>query len=228
MHLLVLRHVDPPAAGWNGHENLAQHDRARRRELVEVRVVVLARLFFRHADPPEHLVLLHARHDHLLFQIPPQIGHRHVFLLESGLELFVRFELVFLLDVVEDGLELLVAELVAELLASLHDEHLIDGVDHDLRRDFVERLAELLVALVAFQIDLLAALPQRRNLQLLEVGFREDLAVHLHQNLLDDLGPRDADRQGNGEERRKEDGSMGSLHKCPGTNILSPIEQLAQ
>ena len=63
-----------------------------------------------------------------------------------------------------------------------------------LRRDLVERLAQLRVARVALQIDLLAHLPQRRDLPLLEIGLGEDLAVHLDEDLLDDLGPRDGQR----------------------------------
>ena len=63
-----------------------------------------------------------------------------------------------------------------------------DDIDHDRRRDFVERLAQLRVARVALEIDLLAALPEHRDLALLEVGLREDFAVHLHENLLEDLG----------------------------------------
>ena len=81
--------------------------------------------------------------------------------LERGLKLLLGLELVFLLDVVDDALELLVAHLVAELLAALHDEHLVHGLDHDLRRHLVERLLQLLVAGVGLEVHLLALLPQR-------------------------------------------------------------------
>ena len=90
--------------------------------------------------------------------------------LERRLELLVGLDLVFLPDVVDDALELLVAQLVAELLAALHDEHLVDRVDHDLRRDLVERLAQLRVVRVALQIDLLPLLAQRGDLPLLEIA----------------------------------------------------------
>ena len=98
-----------------------------------------------------------------------------------------------------------VAQRVAELLAALHDEHLVDRVDHDLRRDLVERLAELGVVRVALQVDRLPLLAERGNLTLFEIGLGEDLAVHLHENLLDDLAARSAatasQDQGDGQQR---------------------------
>ena len=71
---------------------------------LDVRVVVLARLIVGHADLAEHLVLLHARHDHLPLEVLAQIGQRHVFLLERRLELLVGLDVVVLLDAVEDAL----------------------------------------------------------------------------------------------------------------------------
>ena len=61
-------------------------------------------------------------------EIPSQVRHRQAFLLQRRLELLFGLELVFLLDVVDDALELLVAQLVAQLLAALHDEHLVHAL----------------------------------------------------------------------------------------------------
>ena len=64
---------------------------------------------------------------------------------ERGLELLVVLEVLFLADVVEPALELLVAEVIALLLAALQEQQLVDRVDEELRRDLVERLLQLLV-----------------------------------------------------------------------------------
>ena len=85
----ILRHVDAFGIGRHRDKNLAQRDGRRRSELTQVGGVVRARFFFRHADLAEHFVLLDARDDHLLLEIPPQIGHCHALLLEGGLELLV-------------------------------------------------------------------------------------------------------------------------------------------
>ena len=75
-----------------------------------------------------------------------------------------------------------------------------------LRRDLVERLAELLRCSAALEIHLLTPLAQRHNLTLLEVGLREDLAVHLDENLLDDFGAHRA----TAGEREEADEQRGS------------------
>ena len=107
-------------------------------------------------------------------------------------------------------------ERVAELLAALHEQQLVDGVDHDLRRDLVERLPQLRVGRIALQIDLLARLPQRRDLALLELGLGEDLAVHLHEDLLDDLGaaPATARSARTSQRRCAERASDSWLNLC--------------
>ena len=112
------------------------------------------------------------------------------FLLERGVELLVGLELVLLADVLEHALELLVGHLVAELLAALEQQHLVDGVHQEVGRDFRDGLLQLLVG------HLLRALAQRRDLARLELGLGDDLAVHLDQDLLEDL-----DRAGRGRGR---------------------------
>ena len=66
----------------------------RRRELLQVRIVVGARFLFGHRHLVHDLVLLDALHDHLTFQISAQVGHRQTFLFERGLELLLVLELV--------------------------------------------------------------------------------------------------------------------------------------
>ena len=51
----------------------------------------------------------------------------------------------------------------------------------------LEHPAELGVGRVALRIELLAHLAKRLHLPLLEIGLGEDLAVHFHEDLLDDL-----------------------------------------
>ena len=82
-------------------------------------------------------------------------------------------------------------ELVAELLAALHHQHFVDGADQQAGRDFVERFAQLGAALVGRQVDGLAFLAQRLHLPGFKIALGQDLAIHLHEHLLDDLGARD-------------------------------------
>ena len=155
-----------------------------------MRLVVLLRLVVGDADFPQHFVLLYTLKDHRALEIPAQVGHRHALGLERGQKLLVVLDLVFLADVVDDLLELLFAQLVAKLFPALDDDHFVDRLDHDLRRDFVERLAQLLVRGIALEVELLAFLPQRRHLALFEIALGEDFAVHLHEDLLDDFRAR--------------------------------------
>ena len=174
-----------------------------------------------HGDASQHLVLLDALHEHLPLEISPEIRHRHVFLLERGLELLLGLDLVVLLDVRENALELLLAQLVPELLPSLHHEHFIDDGHDEIRCHLVEHLAELRIGRIALQIDLLAELlPKGGDLTRLEVAFRENLAVYLHQNLLDHFGP--GHREGAGEQQeRNERASEVVDHGC--VTLSKPI-----
>ena len=83
------------------------------------------------------------------------------------------------------ALELLVAQLVAEFRAPLHQQQLVDGVDDELRRDLRRAPSS---APRRFRAHRRCAGAERRDLALFELGLREDLAVHLHEDLLDDLG----------------------------------------
>ena len=164
--------------------DLAQRDLRHRAEFVLVRVVVGLELGVGDLQLLHDLGLLHLLHEHRPLELPAQVGHRHAFLLERGLQLLVGFDLVFLLDVLDDAVEALGAHRVAELLAALHHQHLVDGVDDHGRRDFGERLLQRRVA-VGTQVRVLLA--ERRDLARFEIGLGDDLAVHLHQHLLDDV-----------------------------------------
>ena len=65
------------------------------------------------------------------------------------------------------------------------------------------------VVAVAFQIDLLTHLPERGDLALLEIGLGEDLAVHLDEDLLDDLGAGATARERTGNDAER--GRRGEL-----------------
>jgi hypothetical protein len=73
---------------------------------------------------------------------------------------------------------------VAELLAALDHQHLVDGVDDDGGRHFGKGCPQRGVA-IGPQVGILLA--QRRDLARFELGLGDDLAVHLHQDLLDDV-----------------------------------------
>ena len=75
-------------------------------------------------------------------------------------------------------------------MPALHQQHLVDDVHQQLRRDIVEHLPQLRVGGIALGIDLLAHLAKGRNLPGFEVGLGEDLAVDFDEHLLDDFGVR--------------------------------------
>ena len=107
-----------------------------------VGLVVGLHLVVGDADLAHHLGLLDAVDEHLLLELPAQVEHRHAFLLQRRLELLLGLDLVFLADVLEDALELLVAHRVAELLAALDEQQLVDGVDDHRRRDLGQQLGQ--------------------------------------------------------------------------------------
>ena len=180
---LVRRHRD---------QDLAQHHRRRRRELGLVRLEVRLGLGLGHRDPPDHLLALHLLDDHRLLEALAQVGHRQVLALERRLELLLGLDLVLLLDVVEDALELLVGQLVAEFLAALQQQELVDGVHDQLRRDVRPAPSSSSASVIALRVDPLP-LPDHGALPRLEVGLGDDVAVHLHQDALDDLRRRRPD-----------------------------------
>ncbi len=161
-----------------------------------------ARLLLRDADALEHVLLLHLLDHHLLLEHLPQAVERHAFLRERRLELLVGVEVVLLADVLDDAVELIVAHLQPELAPALHHQHLVDGVDDHARRDLAEHRRERLVAAQRIRVEIGPGLPQGGHLQLLEVGHRDDLAVHLDEHLLDD----DLRPGGGGAQQRENDG----------------------
>ena len=128
----------------------------------------------------------------------------------SAAELLVRFDLVVLLDVVEDAVELVVAHLVAEFAPALDEEHFVDGVDQQLGCHVVEHPAQL--GVVGLGIDDVPGLAEGGDLAVLEVGLGEDLAVHLHDDLLDDFAAKDGARgEAEGEDQCR-DGGISVFH----------------
>ena len=178
----------PSGSAGGADEDLAQRDRGRRRELRQMRVVIGARFLFGHRHLVHDLVLLDPLPDHLRSQIPAQIGQRQPSCLSAASKCFLVLELVLGPDVLEDGRELRVAEGVAELLAALHDEHLVHASTRMAGVISIEHLSKLRVVRVALQIDLLTLhVAEPGDLPIFEVGFREDLAVHFDEDLLDDF-----------------------------------------
>ena len=200
--------ADVDAAGLRGNvdEDLAQRHRRRLGEFFRVPGVILPRFFFGDRELRSHFLALDLLDEHLALQLLPQVVHRHAFLREGGLELRLVGESLLLADVGDDRLELIVAELEAELLAALQEQQLVDRVHEELRRELGERLLERLVVLQRFGINLLSlhALPEGRHLPRLELGLRDDLAVHLHEHLLDDLRAHRHDHGGRKYDRRRE------------------------
>ena len=190
------------------HEDLANGDRARRRELLGVLGVVLPRFFLGDADLVHHLALRHARDQHLPLERLPQVGHRHAFLLERRLKCLVCLELVFLADVRDDLVEFLVGQLLPELASSLRHQQLVDRVDDQIGRDLVDRLLQrgVVGGLDAFR-------PQHLDLTMLELGFRDDVAVHLHEDLLDDLGRGVRDTEGQRQRGDESGRTEKSMHR---------------
>ena len=65
-------------------------------------------------------------------------------------------------------------------------QQLVDGVDQQLRRDLGDRLLQFLVVLERIRRDF--AIAERGNLPFFELALGDDVAVHLDQNLLQNLG----------------------------------------
>ncbi len=115
----------------------------------------------------------------------------------ARLELLFAVDVVRLLDVVDDALELLVAEREAELPSALDQQEFIDGVENELRGYFDDRLSEFRA--LGSDVRELRPRSQHGDLTLLEFGLRQDVAVHVDEYLLDDLCP-DGDRGDDGGE----------------------------
>ena len=74
---------------------------------------------------------------------------------------------------------------VAELAATLDEQQLVDGRQDEVRRDFGDRLPQLRAR--RRYVAELGAVAQLGHLPLLELGLGDDLAVDLHEHLLEDL-----------------------------------------
>ncbi len=180
-----------------------------------MRIVIGTRLFLGHRDLVDDLVLLNALPDHLLLQVFPEIVERQPFLFQRRLELRFVLELVLRANIVEHLLELRVAKRVAQLLPALDDEHLVHRFDQRNRRDLVERFPKLYVVWIVLEIDPLPLrFAQPRDLPVFEIGLREDLAIDLDEDLLDDFGPRN--RAGAEDAEKKEGGPNrpGGVEMC--------------
>ena len=73
-------------------------------------------------------------------------------------------------------------------------------LNHQLGRDVLEHLAKFRIARLGCRVDLLAERAKRRDLPRLELGLGENLAIHLHEHLLDDLRPAAPRRAPTGRE----------------------------
>ena len=99
-------------------------------------------------------------------------------------------------------MELLVPERVPELATALHEKQLVDGVDDDPRGDFDKGFLQVGVGGGA---EIGIALPERRDLTLLQLGFRQDVAVYLDENLLDDIRLRGQTGHSDKDKREGDD-----------------------
>ena len=184
---IVLGHVHALCRGRHVDGDLAQRDLRGGGEFVPVAVVVGLHLGVGDLQLLHDLALLHLLDEHGPLQLPAQIGHRHAFLLQRRLQGLVGFDLVFLLDVLDDAVELFGAHGEPELPAALHHQQLVHGIDDHGGRDFRQRALQGGIAVGA---EVGVALAQGRDLARLEIGLGDDLAVHLHEHLLDDLPER--------------------------------------
>ena len=80
-----------------------------------------------------------------------------------------------------------VADGEPDLLRALHQQHFIDHGDDSLRSDLREELGELGIGQSA-RVRLIRQLAERLELNAVELGLGDDLAVHLHEHLLEDFG----------------------------------------
>ncbi len=172
--------------GRNLDEDLAERHCRRFDELLRVGLIVLTCLFLGNLQLAAELFVLHLLEQELLFDVAADVADRHAFLLERGLELLVVLEPLVFPHRRQPAVELLVAQVQTLFAAQLDDQQLVDGVDQQLRRDLGDRLLQFLVVLERFRRDF--AIAERGNLPFFELALGDDVAVHLDQNLLQNLG----------------------------------------
>ncbi len=133
-----------------------------------------------------------------------------------------------------DRVELLVAHRPAQLAASLHQQQLVDGRQDQVGRDFRHRLAQLGAG--RRHVPQLGPVAQLGHLPLLELGLGDDVAVHLDQDLLEDLRAERRERQA-GEERPRAATSNRFIWNTlrfyppglePGARSLEPLRKRPQ
>ena len=129
--------------------------------------------------------------EHLL-----QLRERQPFAFEGGFECSFGFDLVVFADRLEHLGELGVAHDQAHLFGALHQQHFIDNGHDSLWRDLREELGNLGIGHPA-RIACVGQFSNRGELNSMELGLRDDFAVHLNQYLLENFR-----RDGTSEDQR--------------------------
>src|SRR5579864_2854839 len=158
------------AGGLGRHrdEDLAQDDFRGHHELGLMRRVVLARLLVGHLRVAHDLGLLDRLLEIALLEVLSQLLLGHALLGERLVERRVILEMVVRLEVLDELLVLIVAHLVAQLARALHEDHVVDGLDDEARRDLLQRSLDHRVGLGGFDISLLVLRRERFGLLLLQ------------------------------------------------------------
>ena len=195
---VVFRHIHAAIGRLDFQENFPERHLGRRREFLPMRVVEGSGFFVGDADLLEDLRALDLLHQHLSLEIPPQIGHRQPFLLERLLKLRLVLEVVRRLDVFKNLSELLIAERETRLSPPLNQQEFVDGRENQIGSDFGDGLLQFRTR--RGRVRQLGAISELRHLTGFEFRLCDDFAVHLDQDLLQDLG---VDSWGNGQRRQE-------------------------
>ena len=137
----------------------------------------------------------HLSPEHRALDVALEVVQAHPLAPELALELRVVRDVVLLLDAVDHVQDVFGAELDAEVGGALGDEQVVHRFLEDAR-----------VVLPEVGLDLFGRDARRlhgRELARLELGLRDDVAVHLGHDALDDLG---AGGGGEGEEAGAHEG----------------------
>jgi hypothetical protein len=145
--------------------------------------VVLARFLFGDGQLGADLLPLDLLDQHLALQLLAQIVHGHVLGRQRLLELLVVLKALLLADVGDDGLELVVAEVQAELPAALRQQQLVDALT---RICGVNSESAFFRVSSFFSASGSTCLPasagaKRRRPAAPRAGLRDDVAVDLHR-----------------------------------------------
>ena len=151
-----------------------------------MRVVEGLGFLIRDADFVENLCALDLLNEHLPLEIPPQIRHRQPFLFQCLLKLRLVLKVVRRLDVFENLSELLIAERKTRLAPSLDQQEFVYGRENQIGREFGDGLLQ--VRTRRRRIRQFRALAEFSHLTGFEFRLCDDFAIHLDQDLLQDLG----------------------------------------